>query len=141
MNDFTKAAVITLVIGAIVFSLTGFIWPSSESYTQPTGNQVYFFKMVSILESCLFGLGIAFFVLMWPMLKRAWKIMHWPTMLSILSLTWMFLNWWPHDNMHLFFGPEMETLIFIEGFFHGSMIVAVVIVAWSYYRAVSGQEE
>ena len=39
--------------------------------------------------------------------------------------------WWPHDNLHLHNGMDMQGLLFIEYGFHVTLIIAAGALAFS----------
>ncbi len=60
MKPWLKWSLVTLVVGALSFSLTQVIWPASPGAAQPPGNLVPLLILLVAVESLSFGLGVAF---------------------------------------------------------------------------------
>ena len=94
----------------------------------PTGQLFALFVGVAIVEALAFGVGGAFLVFGRPMLSQASsnprgaKTVH-------VSIAWLLMNWWPHDNLHRANGMDMIGLVKIEWAFHVTLIIATFFVA------------
>ncbi len=133
-----KVAAITIPLATITFILGRIIWPDpAVGAMMPTASQLPFFIFLSVLESIAFGLGVSFAVFAWPHLKNALPQEKTLSMLAFISITWMLISWWPHDNMHRVNGMNMAGLLRIEYTFHFTLILAGLIVAWYFWKLVS----
>ena len=42
-----------------------------------------------------------------------------------------FVSWWPHDNMHIHNGNDLQGLLYIEYGFHVTLMAAGLVLAYS----------
>lgn len=125
---------VTLVVGAISFALTRVIWPDPAGAPHPPAGLIPFFIILSIGESLAFGLGVAFLVFGFPLLRRAAQP-GWVTWAAFLSIAWYLVNWWPHDNLHRI-NVDFGGLLWIEYAFHVTMEVAGALLALFFFRVI-----
>ncbi|MBV9453416.1 MAG: hypothetical protein JOZ19_04755, partial [Rubrobacter sp.] len=98
MKTWVKVVIIPIlcVIGALV--LGPILWHRAEGMAEPSAGLLPFFIALSVIEAVTFGLGISFLLLGLPLVRRAAggsKLLTWATYLSI---GWLSVSWWPHDN-------------------------------------------
>lgn len=136
MSTKAKAILITAVFAIAAFPLGPIIWPSAPGMPQPSPAQLPFFAVLAAIESLLFGIGIAFLVLGWPRVRRITGSDRAAAMLQFLSLGWLLVSWWPHDNLHRHIGEEYNGLLGIEYGFHGTVIIASLILAYYFWRTI-----
>jgi hypothetical protein len=55
---------------------------------------------------------------------------------TYVSIAWMLLSWWPHDNMHIHNGGNLSGIIKIDYGFHATLILAACIVAWYFFATM-----
>ncbi len=134
MSTRNKVILITLIF-AIPALLTGkIIWPPDPMGPVPTSGQLPLFIVLSLFEAVSFGLGISFLVLGWSHVKKVTGKSKTLTWLVYLSIAWYLLNWWPHDNLHIHNGMNLQGLLYIEYGFHVTMIIAGVILAYAFFK-------
>ena len=51
-----------------------------------------------------------------------------------LSIGWLLISWWPHDNVYSHNGEDMQGLLYIEYGFHVTLMAAGLILAYSFLR-------
>lgn len=56
--------------------------------------------------------------------------------LAYLSLSWLLISWWPHDNLHLHNGMNLQGLLYIEYGFHLTLIIASLILARAFVQTL-----
>ncbi len=142
MKTRTKVLLITLLFGGAAFALGPVIWPPSPSVPVPTASQLPFLIVLAALEALTFGLGVAFVALGLPLVRRLALGSRARTWTTFIGIAWLMLSWWPHDNMHLQNGLELNGLIVIEYAFHASLMVTGVLLAYifvSSLRAVQAE--
>jgi len=125
----TKIIATTICCALPALLLGRIIWPDPMGMIQPTTAQFIPLAFVAISEALLFGLGVSFVFFGWPLLRNvnpAWKKL---TLATFISISWMLLAWWPHDNMHRSNGMDINGLIRIDLLFHVTLIIAAVIIA------------
>jgi hypothetical protein len=83
-----------------------------------------FFLFLSVAEALSFGMGIAFLIYGWPMMSRLANGSTRMTWAMFVSIAWLLLNWWAHDNLHTHNGLNVVGLLFIEYGFHLTLIIA-----------------
>lgn len=136
MSTKTKALLITLLFAIPTFLTGKQIWPPDPMSPSPTSSQLPFFIILALFESLSFGLGIAFLILGW---KYATKL---PvgsknlSMAAFLSIVWLMINWWSHDNMHIHNGMDLQGLLFIEYGYHITLMIAGSILAYTVFKLV-----
>jgi len=46
-----------------------------------------------------------------------------------LSISWLLVSWWPHDNLHQYVGEDTQGLIFLLYGFHMTLMLSGLILA------------
>jgi hypothetical protein len=134
MKPWIKVLIITLVFGIVSFLLGPVLWPMAEGGPQPVGAQLPLLIGVSIIESIAFGIGIAFLLLGWPLVRKVAhgsKLAAWSL---YIGAAWYMISWWPHDRFHM----SMEhgdywMLIKLEYGFHVTLIIAGALIAYAFF--------
>lgn len=136
MKPWVKVFLITVALAIPAMMLGRVIWPPSPEGPEPTSGQLPFFIGASVIEAIAFGLGVAFLIFGFGPLSRAMggsKVMAWA---AYLSIGWLLVSWWPHDNLHLAAGEDMQAILYLVYGFHMSLIVAGVILAYSFATVI-----
>jgi hypothetical protein len=129
-----KILVVTLPLTIIAFLLDRVIWPDMPGMAAPAAALVPFFMIISAIESLSFGLGIAFAVFGWKYTTRE-------NMAVFVSIVWLMVSWWPHDNMHRVNGMNnFAGLLRIEYLFHFTLVIAGLIIANYFYKQISNSK-
>lgn len=84
------------------------------------------------LEAASLGLGVAFVLLGWPLVRRVAASDKGRGVAMYLSTAWVLVNWWLHDGLHMVSGMDPKGLIWIEYGFHGTLIAAGAALAWCF---------
>jgi hypothetical protein len=130
MKTWIKVALVTALFAVPAMALGQVIWPPDPGSPEPSGGQLPFFILLSLFAAT-FGLGISFLLFGFPAplwlakgsRPRAWAM--------CLSIGWFLVSWWPHDNLHLHNGMDMQGLLFSEYGFHITLIIAAFVLAYS----------
>lgn len=123
----------------ISFALTRVIWPDAPGAAQPSAGLLPFYIGVGLIESFAFGLGIAFLIFGGRMMSSFGQNRG-LTMLTYLSIAWLLINWWPHDNLHRVIGFNFSRLIWIEYGFHVTLIAAAACVAYFFVTTLRAMQ-
>lgn len=134
MSTKIKVILITLLFAIPTFLTGRMIWPPSPMVPEPTSAQLPFFILLSVFESVAFGLGVSFLIFGWPYVKKVTGKSKTLTWLVYLSIAWYLVNWWPHDNLHIHNGMDLQGLLYIEYGFHVTMIIAGAILAYAFFN-------
>jgi hypothetical protein len=128
------AVVVITVLGTVAsLGLGRVIWPDPPG-AAPPGNLVPLFIVIGVLESLSFGLGLSFLLYGWPRLRRLGYGRAF-TAATYLSIAWLMVSWWPHDNLHRVLAhDDWAGLLRIEYGFHVTLIAAGAVVAWYFVR-------
>lgn len=132
--NWKPALAVTLVIAVVAVlaspngPLGGFWRPPADS-PMPTGAQLPLFILLNIAEGLAFGLGIAFLVFGYPVVRAIAPASTGLTRAAHLSIAWLLSNWWPHDGLHIHNGMNWGGLLGIEYGFHVTLMIAGVILA------------
>lgn len=135
-----KMIVVTLVIGIPAFFLGPMIWPPSPDI-HPTQSQLPYLIVLSLIEALTFGFGIAFIIYGWPRVKAATGDATRTARVMYVSLAWLAVSWWPHDNLHVYNALDINGLIAIDYAFHLTVIIAGLVLAYSFFALFKAAEE
>lgn len=138
----TKIIVTTLVVGVLAFLAepngpAGVFWRPSPMVPEAVGIQLPLFMLLGMTEALVFGLGIAFLVFGASMVKQ-FKVSPGLARAAHLSISWVMINWWAHDSLHLHNGMELSGLLKIEYGFHITLILAGIILARFFVAMAQG---
>ena len=134
-NKVLLVIILTVIISMPAFIGGHLIWPPAPG-VMPTPEQLPFYVFLSIVESLLFGFGISFLFLALPYIRNAPKVKKARTIWAFISLEWLLLSWWPHDNLHMHIGLDLERLLGIEYGFHLTIMIATLIIANYFYKEI-----
>lgn len=138
MKTSTKFTIVTLLFGIPAFLLGRIIWPDPGVGAMiPTAGQLPFFMFISAIEALAFGIGIGFLIFGFPMIKRILPEEKAGAAASFLSLSWLLVSWWPHDNMHRANGEDMAGLLRIEYIFHFTLILVTFILVYYFWKEIA----
>jgi hypothetical protein len=132
MKTWTKVLIVTLFFGIPAFLLGPVIWPISADFPPPAPEQIPYFIVLSVFDSLFFGLGIAFVLFGWPLVRRmayGSRLLGWALYLSIAFLL---ISWWPHINLHNTTGFDLQGLLYIDYGFHIPLMIAGAVVAYGF---------
>jgi hypothetical protein len=107
------------------------IWPPAPGGPEPTAGQFPFFIFLAAFEAVTFGLGVSFLLFGFAPLKRALGGPAWRVWVAFLAIGWFLVSWWPHDNMHIHNGNDLQGLLYIEYGFNVTLMASAVILAYS----------
>jgi hypothetical protein len=124
-----KVAAVTIAVGLPAAALSQVLWPNPPGLVMPPQPWLGLYIALSAAEALLFGLGVAFLVFGLPLVRRA-RVSPGLTWAAYLSVAWLLINWWPHDNFHRANGFDLAGLVRIEYGFHGTLYLAGMVVAW-----------
>lgn len=118
---------ITLVLAVPAFF-------GSQHIVSPEGSLVQFFFMVilSVIDSLALGAGAAFLLLAWPLIRNITIINHAQKLAVYLSIAWILVSWWPHNNLHTIIAGSiyddhstyLTKLLLVEYGFHVTLMIA-----------------
>ena len=131
MKTWVKVLLVTLVLAIPAFLTGPIIWPPAEGSIAPTAGQLPFFLFLAVFEALTFGLGVSFLLFGFVPLRRALGGPSWRTWAAYLAIGWLLVSWWPHDNLHIHNGTDMQGLLYIEYGFHLTLMVAGLVLAYS----------
>ena len=101
--------------------------------------QLPFFIILGVIEVLVFGAGVAFLVIAWPLVNKARKEMRTRAIAMYISTAWLLVSWWPHDNFRQSIGDNMGALLAVEYGFHFTLMVAGLVIAYCLYTIWSGE--
>lgn len=134
MKTSVKVVIITLVIAVLAFMSNavgplGTFWrPAADSPT-PVGIQRALFAVLLLVEAIALGLGVSFLLYGFPLVKSVSTASPGLTRAVHLGTSWLLLNWWAHDSLHLHVGMgSVSALLGIEYGFHFTIIIAGLIL-------------
>lgn len=134
MKTWIKVLIVTVIIALPAMMLGPVLWPPVEGGPEPTSGQLPFFIFLAAIESVLLGLGISFLIFGFSLISRISSGSKPLTWAMYLAVGWWMVSWWPHDNLHIHVGNDMQGLLYIEYGFHLTLIVAALIVAYGFLQ-------
>ena len=126
--------VLGLVAAVGAFLSSRSIWPPHSTVPDPTAAQLPFLIGIAVAEAVALGIRVAFLLFGWQFVKQLSALPPWLRWASYLSVAWLLVSWWPHDNLHIHHALDMWPLITIEYAFHVSGMVCAAILAYAFYR-------
>ena len=132
MKTWIKVLIVTVVVAVPAMILGPIVWPPAEGGPEPTAGQLPFFIFLAAMESVLLGLGVSFLIFGFPLTNRissGSKSLAWA---MYLAIGWLLVSWWPHDNLHIHVGDDMQGLLYIEYGFHVTLMICGLIVAYGF---------
>jgi hypothetical protein len=134
----TAIFVAVAAVGALgSLGLGRIIWPDPPGMSPPS-NLLPLFIVISVIESLSFGVGLSFLLYGWPRLRQAGRDRR-LTFATYLSIAWLMMSWWPHDNLHRVLAHgDWSGLLRIEYGFHVTLVAAGAIVAVFFVRRYDG---
>ena len=132
MKPWVKVLIVTVLIAAPAMMLGPVIWPPAEGGPAPTGAQLPFFIFLALMESLLLGLGISFLLFGLPVVRRVSSDSRARAWAMYLCIGWLMVSWWPHDNLHIHIGENMQGLLYLLYGFHFTLIIAALALAYCF---------
>ncbi len=141
MKTWVKVLLVTLVLAIPAFLMGPVIWPPAEGGPAPTAGQLPFFIFLAVFEAITLGLGVSFLLFGMPVVRRissgskprAWAM--------YLSIGWLMVSWWPHNNLHIHNGMDMQGLLYIEYGFHLTLMIAGIVLGYSFLSLMTERDE
>lgn len=140
MKPWVKVFLVTAIFAVPAMMLGQVIWPPDPMGPEPTAGQLPFYIALSVFEAVTFGLGISFLLFGFAPLRRALGGPGLKAWATYLSIGWFLISWWPHDNLHIHIGMDMQALLYIEYGFHVTLMIAGLIVAYSFLTMLRSGE-
>jgi hypothetical protein len=137
MKTWMKVLAVTVLVAAPAMILGPVIWPPADFGPEPTGSQLPFFLLLALMESILLGLGISFLAFGLPVVRRISADSKFRAWAMYLSIGWLMVSWWPHDNLHMHTGIDLQKLLYIEYGFHVTLMVCAIVLAYCFLSLVN----
>jgi hypothetical protein len=141
LKPWVKVLLVTVLIAAPAMVLGPVIWPPAAGGPEPTGGQLPFFIFLALMESVLLGLGISFLLFGLPVVRRVSPDSKARAWAMYLSIGWLMVSWWPHDNLHISNGNNLQRLLFIEYGFHFTLMIAGLVLAYCFLSLIRQRSE
>ena len=132
-----KVLFVTTLFGVPAFLLGPVIWPSAAGGPEPSAGQMPFFVVLFAIEALAFGLGISFLAFGLPLVRKAASDSMLTAWAMYLSIGWLLVSWWPHDNLHIH-TESLQGLLYIEYGFHVTLILSGLVLAYSFLSLLRG---
>jgi hypothetical protein len=124
--------VVTLLIAIPAMILGPIIWPPDMTGMPPRPGQIPFLIFEQFFEALSLGLGVSFLIFGLPIVRQAAPNLRLRAWLMYLGIGWALVSWWPHGNLHVSNGDNMQRLLYIEYGFHVTLIITAAIVAYCF---------
>jgi len=134
MKTSTKVVLVTVVLAIAAFVTEsngplGSFWAPSPDVPQPVGIQLPLFMFLGVAEALAFGLGVSFLLFGYSALKASAPVSAGLARGAHLAISWLLINWWAHDSLHIHNGMNLAGLLGIEYAFHVTLIIAGITLA------------
>ncbi|WP_238012601.1 hypothetical protein KZZ52_55820 [Dactylosporangium sp. AC04546] len=133
-----SVAAVALAGTIAALALGRVIWPDPAGAPTPPRDLLPLFVVLSVLEALAFGAGLAFACFGLAPLRRlgAGAALTWA---AHVSISFMLVSWWPHDNLHRVLGhADFAGLAWIEYLFHVPLMAGAAVVAVFFLRIMRG---
>jgi hypothetical protein len=128
-----KALLVTVLVAISAFVLGPVIWPPAGGSPMPTSTQIPFLLFLNLVQATILGLGVSFLTFGLPVVRgispdsrvRAWAI--------YLAIGYLMISWWPHINMHVHNGTDLQGMIYIDYLFHLPSMIAALVLAYCFF--------
>jgi hypothetical protein len=139
MKTWIKALITTFFFGVPAFVLGPVIWPPAAHAPELSSAQLPFAIAVFAIEALAFGLGISFLTLGLPVVRRVSEGSRARAWAAYLSIGWLLVSWWPHDNLHMHVGEDPQSLLYLTYGFHLTLLLAGLVLALSFLSTIRQQ--
>jgi hypothetical protein len=141
MSTKAKAAALALVIAVPAFLLAPILFPPPPG-PGPSSAQMPFFLLLTVFDSLLLGIGVAFVVFGWPLVRRVAPGSRAIAMAMFIGVAWLTISWYPHIGLHTSaFGSTFGGLLFIDYLFHVPLYVVGLLLIWGLASYLQGVPE
>lgn len=135
----TKVLAVTLIVGVAAFLTEphgplGAFWAPASDIPAAVGVQIPLFMALGVVEALVCGAGIAFLLFGFSTVRHN-NVSPGLARAAHLSISWILVNWWAHDSLHLHNGMDLSGLLKIEYGFHMTLIAAGLTLAWFFLSA------
>src|SRR5262249_10409472 len=113
------------------------LFPMGHEVPAPPQHLLPAYIGMSAMEALAFGFAVAFAIFGWPAIRGLQFGAPWLNRWFFITLIWLIGNWWMHDNLHMHIALDMNRLVYLEYFFHGTMLICGVTLAFSLMRVAS----
>lgn len=128
-----KVLLVTVLVAVPALILGPVIWPPVEGGPSPTATQIPFLLFLNLVQAIVLGLGVSFLAFGLPVVRRispGSKVRAWA---MYLSIAYLMVSWWPHINMHVHNGTDLQGMIYIDYLFHLPSMVAALVLAYCFF--------
>ena len=132
-TTWVKVLLVSVLVAIPAFILGPIIWPPAERSPSPTTTQLPYLLFLNLVQATVLGLGVAFLAFGLSVMRRISpdsKVKAWATYLSI---AYLMVSWWPHINMHVHNGTELQGMIYIDYLFHLPSMIAALVLAYCFF--------
>ena len=136
MKTWVKASTITVLFGVPAFVLGPVIWPPAAHGPELSAGQLPFAVAIFAIEALGFGLGISFLALGLPVVRRVADGSRARAWAMYLSIGWLLVSWWPHDNLHMHVGEDPLGLLYLTYGFHLTLLLSGLVLALSFLSTI-----
>ena len=138
MSVRVKAAVLVLAVAVPAFLLAPVLFPPPPG-PEPSSAQLPFFIALSAFDSLLLGVGVAFVVFGWPLVRRVAPDSRARAVAMFVAVAWLTLSWYPHIGLHSSgFGASFAGLLAIDYGFHVPTYIIGLMLIWGLSSYLQG---
>ena len=135
MKQKTKVLILTLVVTVLAFAasapgpLGGFWGLDLSTGRAPTASQLPLFMILAVLDALMLGLGLSFLAFGFPLLSETANVSRGLARAAHLAISWLFVQWWPHSNLHIV-TEDLGGILVIDYVFHTTIMLASIIIVY-----------
>jgi hypothetical protein len=75
----------------------------------------------------MLGLGLSFLIFGYPLIRAIGSASRGLTLATYFSVSWVLVQWWPHDSLHISAGLDLGKILAIDYIFHVTIMIASLI--------------
>jgi hypothetical protein len=130
---FAARVIITIALIGLLFCIAFFLIPSapvSEGIAPPDLAQIVFLNIITVSEAAVTAAGITFMIHYGRFLTNAPPKMKKKVIIVYICICWYMVHWFPHTQLHRYFGLALNPLIGLEMSFHWVNLAALSVLAY-----------
>jgi hypothetical protein len=133
MPSKAKIAAIVLPIALVAYLVAPSLFPPPPG-PPPTTAQVPLLLLLRALDSLLLGIGVAFVVFGWPLVRRITPDSRRRAVVMFAAVAWVTISWYPHIGLHgSAFGATLSGVLVIDYIFHIPLYLVGLALVWGVF--------
>lgn len=130
MSARVKTTAVVLPVAIIAFLVSPVLFPPPPG-PAPTNIELALLLVLRAFDSLLLGIGVAFAVFGWPLVRRVAPDSRARAAAMFLAVAWITISWYPHIGLHgSAFGATLGGTLVIDYLFHLPLYLVGLALIW-----------